>query len=267
MTAPAAVRERPILFSAAMVRAILDGSKTQTRRVVKLPRSATFDNCAVQTWDTEADRLRAIAPEPPDIAPYLLGKRVEGQYLVCNLIDDVGIARVQCPYGQPGDLLWVRERHSIFDMRPESCDTEFSALPTQPCPVSIGYAADGANRDATIPVDEWRESFDTDHIIWRPSIHMPRWASRITLEITSIRVERLQSISEADALAEGVECQQCDGVNWREVGGEPQQCAHPHCGDGIALYRHMWNSLNASRGYGWDVNPWVWVIEFARVTA
>lgn len=169
------MKERPILFSAPMVRAILDGRKTQTRRVVKLRN---------------------------------------GQYMPPSEKADINGWRQMlrnCPYGQPGDRLWVRETH--FDAKRLNEGR-------------ILYRADG----------------DVSRFGWTPSIHMPRSASRITLEVTGVRVERLQDISEADAVAEG--------VVW-----EQGQTA-------INVFETLWESINGAGS--WDANPWVWVVEFKR---
>lgn len=269
MTAVATpVRERPILFSGEMVCAILDGRKTQTRRVVKIPRNATFEHCAVRTWDDEADRLRSIAPEPPDIAPYLLGRRIRGQYLVCNLINDVGLARVHCPHGEPGDQMWVREAwqaefewpigpgdtrlHYWHEVPPgwrgaeNAMRTYYRADWSEYEVVQLGDSEFSPQFAAHVDESELSE-YDHDRPLpfrWKPSIHMPRWASRITLEITGVRVERLQDISEKDARAEGVE-------------HETLSCRH--------AFAILWQELNGDRGFGWEKNPFIWVIEFRRI--
>lgn len=164
------MKERPILFSAPMVQAILAGSKTQTRRVVKSP-----------------------GMESP------------------------------CPYGEIGDFLWVRETWGVRD----------------------GMIVYRAN-DEDMPLDKGEK--------WKPSIHMWRNASRITLEITNVRIERLQEISESDARAEGVSKYEgeCPLRNKRLNKYQLQFAA-------------LWDSINAKRGLGWDVNPFVWVIEFKRI--
>lgn len=181
------MRERPILFSAAMVRAILEGRKTQTRRVVK--------RCGL--WEsTGGDGMRPM-PEA-------------------------------CPYGQPGDRLWVRETWGTGGY----------------FPYPYAYRADGVE----YPNERWK-----------PSIHMPRAACRLVLEITDMRVERLQAISEADAAAEGAEhaTEPCDHVrrSCAEVG-----CLGPTHRAGFA---DLWASINGQAS--WDANPWVWVVEFRRV--
>lgn len=187
--------ERPILFSATLVQATLGGRKTQTRRVIKPqppkwePLSFTKD---VWTWRDSADRVRCC------------------------------ISTSDCPYGQPGDRLYVKE-----------------AL--KRCGKWAFYEQDGTavqvgNHDSKW---EWNRPL-------LPARFMPRWASRITLEIVSVRVERLQEISEEDATAEGMAALPNSDwyPTWRQT------------------FLHYWDSLNAKRGYGWNKNPSVWVIEY-----
>lgn len=189
------MKDRPILFSGAMVRALLDGSKTQTRRFVKL---------------TDSGRVKAT-----------------GSARNWHLEDPNAV--LACPYGQPGDRLWVRETFGIFD----SEGTEFVGIPKErPRGFHVVWAG-----DCPAPV--------TETFRFRPSIHMPRWASRITLEITAVRVERLQEISEEDAKAEG--------VDWTPFFNEP-----------VEAYADLWKSINGP--CSWESNPYVWVIEFKRIT-
>ncbi len=232
MTATAvAIRERPLLMSGPMVRAVLDGRKTQTRRVVTLPK-----------WIAARGGLL----DEGRVDPGLGG----GAYLKVPLHDDHTVHRVRCPYGEIGDRLWVRESH-WFDIR------EPDGLVIYADGKTHRYKCDGAERpcEAGITPEYLRR-----HEFWRqrPSIFMPRWASRITLEITEVRVERLQSMSVADARAEGITeygegfSKEGDDV-WRNRSS-------------VENYASLWDSLNAKRGYGWDANPWVWVLEFKRVT-
>lgn len=192
------MKERPILFSAPMVRAILSGRKCQTRRVVKGNALKWLDHFGFTPG------------------------------FVANPENH------QCPYGQPGDRLWVRENgwerpYRTANMMREGADT------WEP----YYFDADGyGNADA--------EQFKELGFKRRPSIHMPRWASRITLEITGVRVERLQDISEADATAEGV-----------VVPG------FPGAESAIGAFHELWASIHGP--YAWELNPWVWVIEFRRV--
>jgi len=191
------MRERPIIFSGPMVRAILDGRKTQTRRAVKSSGIWSVEDRDGSRW------------------PGYENNYGEWQWMAC-------------PYGQPGDRLWVRECWGLRDTQPKD----------GPERAVIGYRADG---ETAAPNGRYQ--------LWRPSIHMPRWASRITLEITGVRVERVQDISEEDARAEGVS----------------ETCVLPgDRGSFIPSFGMLWEQINAKRGYGWDVNPWVWVIEFRR---
>jgi len=196
------MKERPILFSGAMIRAILAGQKTQTRRAAKPVKHPDLGN------------------------PYDPGA------LVSELQHVIGRA---CPYGKPGDRLWVRETWSTH-----AC---FDHLPPGECPKSIHYWADGEIKTGKR----------------RPSIHMPRWASRILLEIVSVRVERLQSISEADAEAEGCAAEPCDH---KRQSCEDAGCCGPTA---VGAYRCLWDSINGEGS--WAANPWVWVVEFKRIEA
>lgn len=195
--------ERPILFSAPMVRAILGGAKTQTRRVMK-PQPRPTDG-----WDWSW-------PLP--------GRNITAGTMNCWRDDQKPTLFPYCPYGRPGDRLWVKET--------------WAQVSTGEGTHSLVYRADSEAQ-----------------VRWRSSIFMPRWASRISLELTDIRVERLQAISDADCEIEGVR-PSVDGTgkDWRddETGWR-------------RTYRQLWDSLNAKRGHGWDTNPWVWVIEFRRI--
>ena len=203
------MKERPILFGAPMVRALLAGTKTQTRRPYKTKNGG-------------------IQPNPNDRP---------------------GMAQIlrNCPYGQPGDQLWVRENF---------CDLLGTGVEHRPdvfaTPQRYAFAAD-------CPTDSYNDVARKDYgLKWKPSIHMPRAASRITLEVTGVRVERLQDISEADCIAEGC-TQNANGYYW---GG-------PHAVSGLkqlatakGAYRDLWESINGPGS--WDANPWVWVVEFKR---
>ena len=200
-----AIKERPMLFNGAMVRALLDGSKTQTRRAVK-PQPVADSRFSggygiLPTARTEGATLSVEAPY-------------------------IGLA---CPHGQTGDRLWVRENfawgvHAMAAKRVE--DGPFV------------YAATDSKQSRL------QEK-------WKPSIHMPRFASRITLEIVSVRVERLHDISEADALAEGIAI---EAVKAFIQVGITRSASF--------AYRDLWESISSKSS--WDLNPWVWVIEFKR---
>ena len=209
------IKERPIIFSGDMVRAILDGRKTQTRRVVKAARDRNGSGC--------------------ELAPCEIAGEVNGADPDYSF----------CPYGQPGDRLWVRESFcealSNYEEEREQTTVYYRA-DGQEVVVDDGDGYAETNKDGTLKSP------------WKPSIHMPRWASRITLEITDIRVERLQDISEEDAQAEGAPLEL--GVLERTILGAK------------ARYRsgfvRLWESINGPGS--WDANPWVWCISFKRVT-
>lgn len=198
------MKERSIRMTAPEVRAILAGTKTQTRRVVKLRYGADVVVTNGQVWK----------PARVDYAGY-----------------------VDCPYGQVGDLLWVRKAFS----GPHCMDASDGCKAVPPSKWGdcsrIWYWADGNMTEG-----DWTRQ--------RPSIHMPRWASRITLEITDVRVERLQEISEADAKAEGVSMP--DGTPTPPDFWSYQQ-----------EFRHLWEQINGPGS--WNANPWVWAISFRRI--
>ena len=191
--------EHPIIFTGEMVRAILDGRKTQTRRVIKLRDGSLPDDCDIPAHE---------------------GKYI-GDYIMDFSKTFPQWQQLDCPYGHPGDRLWVRETWMPLIGRNFEPTNQFV------------YKTDG-----------W-ESKDKDYKVgWKSSSFMPRSASRITLEIVSVRVERVQEISDTDMGAEGSPAY---NTLLREV------------------FINLWNSFNAKRGYGWDVNPYVWVIEFKRL--
>ena len=208
------MKERPILFSGAMVRAILAGNKTQSRRIVKPSPSP----------DIECFQQNEMLPQ----IWHGMFRHTDGK-LYRKSWDD------KCPYGKPGDQLWVREVFRVYDSSKEcACYDECRCAKYHGSPI---YRA-------------------TDELAvgpWRPSIHMPRKFSRITLEITGIRVERLQAIGPADCDAEGIE----------------RTTAHTRDGAGclarIDDYRALWESINGPGS--WAANPWVWVIGFRKAEA
>lgn len=229
--------ERPILFSGPMVRAILDGRKTQTRRVVK--------------------------PQPPIrmTAPTGYEFSVAGHDYMC-------------PYGKTGDRLWLRETWKYDNW-------------TEDGEPFVRYKSDNTVLLKDFP-DEWvdkvediwanlseRSNIKIDGVArdrrWRPSIHMPRWASRINLEITGVRVERLNDISRDDAVAEGVDWKSCPKYQSME-NFQAQRMAEKMGKYGVLSltidyvggYQKIWESINGPGS--WDANPWAWVVEFKRVS-
>lgn len=217
-----AVKERPMLFSAPMVRALLDGSKTQTRRALKV-QMVYGDVCGMfSSW-------------------YLPNKAGTGGTLWPNGKEDI---ISMCPHGQPGDRIWVRETwRGVVTINPPECAPEY------------GVARYVPDREHCKRV-EYAATQDRDDEPWRPSIHMPRWASRIQLEIVAVRVERLNACSDVDAVAEGI------GLNPSAIGMKLTN--PPGESMAIAMYRALWDSINGAGS--WAANPWVWVVEFKRVT-
>lgn len=216
--------ERPILFSAPMVRAILEDRKTQTRRVARTRRIHATGGTLDETW-MPMGRGRCI----------MLGKDGTWPATVLQL----------CPYGKPGDRLWVRETWYCDHM---DCINKIpkdrSAHDAHADDSPLLYRADGECCEQIPECDHG----GTGGAQWRPSIHMPRWASRITLEVTSVRVERLEDISEADSRAEGVEI---------------AHAADALCDCGRRTFRDLWERINGQGS--WRKNPWVWVVSFKRV--
>ncbi len=229
------MRERPILFSASMIRAILDGSKTQTRRIAPVLTFDinTHDGCEV-TW-----ALKFSNPTRRNTGGHACLSSYSGGVFTAEQAARI-VASQFCRHGAPGDRLWVREAWSIV---PRTAYALSDGVPQIDSP--------DADHDAAI----FRASFDRSQggIRWRPSIHMPRWASRITLAITGVRLERLQDISEADALAEGVNVHP-------DHHGKPRDSIYSP----VQAYRDLWDQINGAGA--WAANPWTWAIEFQRVT-
>ncbi|SBY47693.1 hypothetical protein [Klebsiella pneumoniae] len=210
--------ERGMIFNAEMVRAILDGRKTQTRRPIKWK----------QTRFTE------------------IGEREDGSKWPWS--EDAEHACDfwhPCPFGAVGNRIWVRETFCTVD------DTHYGGEKL------VDYRATPKFEESH-PAGWDSAPNDAEALKWRPSIHMPRWASRILLEITDVRVERLNAISEEDARAEGIIDSGC--LNCGEP--EPCGCANPEP-DATDAFAYLWQSIYGQEN--WNANPWVWVIEFKRV--
>ncbi len=217
------MKERPILFNGEMVRAILDGRKTQTRRVMKYQPGEFqhVDHDEQQGWHLWWD----VVTYDSNLAMGAYQK----------------YAPLTCPYGKPGDRLWVREGFAIVPRTAYRCSTGVQQVL---CPDN--------DHDAAV----FREGWDrVKPGSWKPSIHMPRWASRLTLEVVSVRVERVHDITVDDIEAEGV---------YRVFDSQDDT---EDARQNVGLFADLWDSINGKRGYGWDVNPWVWVVEFKRLEA
>jgi len=215
------VKERPILFSGEMVRAILDGRKTQTRRVMKSQPSPNSHD--MMMWRKGHQWMEHGSP----------------------------LQKSLCPYGQVGDRLWVREAWRV-----EGKHTD-----------SYSSANIGANRVHFGRID-YEASIIWDKSIYgklRPGIFMSRWASRITLEITGVRVERLQEIALRDIVSEGIVLDKKDFPLWPKVEVMGDALIGHYTPFARQAMQNVWDSINARRGFGWDANPLVWVIEFKAV--
>jgi len=208
------MKERPILFNGAMVRAILDGTKTQDATVVTVRHE---NNTRI---GPKGHQAHIESPE----------------------------ALNHCPYGQPGDRLWVRETWAPVYLGYDYCELEYRAGQWQkrferPC---LGEKA----REQAVRYGEktgWG-------MTWATPIHMPRWASRITLRVTDVRVERVQEIYPKDIVAEGVQYEQ----HYEGLGNPCDEIRM------FYAWQELWDSINAKQGFGWDKNPWVWVVTFER---
>jgi len=210
------MKERPILFNGDMVRAILEGRKSQTRRVIKFKYTEPVTNMTRHEEPFSDSPKGDLSWSADHYNPKVIS--VE--------------QNIRCPYGKPGDRLYVRETWTMVDTD-GGCESEIPFL--RPPHLGIEYRADGHELD-----------------FWKPSIHMPRWASRITLEVTEVRAERVQEITQADAESEGV-----DFLRHHPDADEPLTAKE--------LFICLWDSINKKRGYGWDENPWTWSVSFKRV--
>ena len=212
-----AVKERPVIFNGNMVRAILDGRKTQTRRIVKPTPDDWIDRL-------HGNDLRGRAPY--DMEHYETGATI-GYGFQSEDTDYF------CRYGRPGERLWVRE--SVNAWRGDNHA------------MAVRYSADDEVRPFYDRDDEWEKlaGYAGGEGRTVPSIHMPRWASRITLEIENVRLQRLTEVSDADATAEGYDVNNDDGL------------------DPLEWFAKLWESINGAGS--WHENPWVWVVDFRAV--
>lgn len=261
------MNEKPILFQGDMIRAILEGQKTATRRIVK----PTVKGCTVGVY-TQDGKVSSVVNVQEDGDPW---------------------TDIKCPYGQVGNRLWVRETFKVgawrdqgqlriaFDYRasPELVNTPWCYPPSsEQYTNQILKAVHELDKKGIEPVGggpdriyKWEAG--KSPLNWKPSIFMPRWASRITLEITEIKVERLQDMDNDNAINEGINKY---WVNYEDGGGYwnvPACWKNPdgkiikqiQTEDIIEAFANLWDSINKKRGYSWESNPWVWVINFRVV--
>ncbi|WP_262033994.1 ASCH domain-containing protein [Serratia liquefaciens] len=224
------MKERPVIFNGEMVRAILDGRKTQTRRAISDRHLHLID----------------VASQVGECYPLESG---------IDHANSQSYYREHCPFGQVGDRLWVREAYQgpLFNF--DQMETYLEDTSKFERPEFCEYRADGGR------TPEYYDADDNLRHGWKPSIHMPRWASRILLEITAVRVERLNDISEADAINEGIDADSLaesqdnyDCIADHNMTGRPTAKGH---------FSDLWQSIYGEES--WAANPWVWVIEFKRV--
>ena len=209
------MREQSIIFNSEMVKAILDGRKTMTRRPIKLRTSVNPHSSL-----SEQGKIYSIGDMQRETE---LTKNTKPNY--------------PCPYGQQGDRLWVREKWGLIDLE-------------------SGYAYDGlippkfAREEYEVAYyADWSDFIDSLFHKWRDALYMPKWTHRITLEITEVRVERLQEITEEDVISEGTP-------------NHPGQFREGNM-EAFVRFAYVWNSLYTKKSeYQWEANPWVWVIEF-----
>lgn len=235
------IKERPILFSAPMVRALLAGRKSQTRRMVKPALADPLLRLCGRS--DPAQPLRELTGQEFCDGKFHVWSRTRPH---CDLL-------FRCPYGQPGDRLWVKEtwrmKLSPGTQRTDDADDGASGR-------------DGEDRIDTCPEIQYRAQGDSDPGPWKSALFMPRTASRISLEILAIRIERLQEISQTDAFAEGIRLPQPDLIYGTKtvlpscLNADDQDAAR-------GMYRALWENINGR--HSWDANPLVWVIEFRHL--
>lgn len=217
------IKERPIIFCGDMVREILDGRKTQTRRVIKPQPDYSILKHGI---DLEVHRCPILGSTHLPCEWGLYGQPYYPSAVPCF--------GYNCPYGKPGERLWVRETWRLGGHY-----HDFTAK-------DVREAAEFGSHELCDHLHYKAEEPEPYHQ-WRSSIHMPRWASRITLEVTDVRMGRVQGITTSDIIDEGTPGHATDAWLW---------------GD---RYRDLWNSINAKRGYSWESNPLVWAITFKRI--
>lgn len=253
------MKEHPILMSGEMVRAILDGRKSETRRLRGLedvnenPDAWTFKKLADLDWMTKKSFKGRFGA-------YFESEQIEPRTL--------SVCPQAFPYGRVGDRLWVKETFVIewYEDEPKA-PSDRPIKHYEPNPLYYEYDSEAwlwPHYRATDPAPElfYEDATEEPYCRWRPSIFMPRWASRINLEILNVRVERLHDITEAGVLAEGIRQSNSEEKYWlAPLAGVPDFPWN----NAISAYVALWNSINEKSGHDWNLNKWVWVVEFKRV--
>lgn len=254
---PTSPKERPILMSAPMVLAALADLKTETRRVIKPQPSEKWVDGGYAPIEgvgrffnrTAVTNRLPARPEPDGLIDY------SAPVPECLTIE--------CPYGKVGDRLWVKETFAFT-----VDDASFIGYtPPEHASMADAFRSVGIKRAEEegwilYRADNEHPDVDGDELRWSPSLFMPRWASRLTLEITSVKVQRIQEISEGNARAEGIEVRMAGSFPmYRDYSGSDEVFGHLP----IRSFASLWDSINEKRGFGWDSNPHVWVIGFKRV--
>jgi hypothetical protein len=239
------MKERGILMSGPMVRATLDDLKNQTRRLDGLEDVNSYPGLLdgdsplgplgyrgleISDYYLKPSSKREFKKNP-GLFHWFLGIKNDGK--------EINPIPVKCPYGVPGDRLWVRETWGYIT---KAENEHFTHRRPDGCPVDVYYKPEAI-------AEGW-----ANDVPWTPSIHMPRWASRLTLEIVKIRVERLQEISEEDCIAEGV-----------ALHTFARGCLSDNPPDPRWKFIELWNLISAKTAFGWDANPWVFVIEYKKL--
>lgn len=248
--APPQVKERGILFNSDMVQAVLEGRKMQTRRVLRVDPNVDY----WKLYDKKRGYWGPCFDKPHRRKPDSI---LPGGFMA--------VEKKKCPYGRSGDQLWVRETWQASPYDKLGFGKWYQDVPhSMRKPEAFEHLLYAADRSEYYLEDDLSKTRLNDYdyskmapFSYKPSIHMPRWASRIQLEVTDVRVERVQHISKEDAIAEGIASEH--GMYWNHS-TESYSCVEP-----ITPFMALWDSINFDRGFGWDANPWVWVVEFRRI--
>jgi hypothetical protein len=244
------MKERPIIFSGESVRTILDGRKTQTRRVITnsggndVHIDRLLGEWSLSEHPVSYEEAKASFDDYYPWRPTRGPKPGDWLWTLQTDVDDTACHVFRCPHGVPGDVLWVRETWQHLEYGGDDI-VVYRATCINDC---FGWSP-GEGVIEQIKIKSWR-----------PSIHMPKWACRLRLRVTDVRVERVQEISEEDARAEGCVC---DVEIERQLpGGEPADYTGLYATE---RFEEGWDALNAKRGFGWAKNPWVWALTFERI--